>query len=753
MANISNTTIDLEGLGVIVTRPEGQGESLASLIETHNGTPFLIPALAITDSREDKRKIRNRLKNSHQYDYLLFTSPNSVTYAIKYGLTFDHPEVGLIAIGTGTANALKEHTEQPVLQAPKPYTSEALIAALEREELNGEKILLISGEGGRRILGDSLRDDYGAETEYLDLYRRIKPSSFPFAEVEQFPKEHPLLLLITSQEALTHIDSALIEAGLKSKITAVIVGSERLRKHTEAAGYSTIIVAPSALDADMWQAIVEFYHNLPKYSQEASSSKEAAQHNRENGAHSMDEKKEKAPTERKEQIPKLEAEQITTDDVEVTLDDESSQQIPPTKGGGAIGGLALVVALTATALSGYQYYDTYFAKPGRAATKGYDKTKLTELGDQQILLKEQLSQLTTQPSATELLSPLKAEIALLKEQLANPTEQQGISDRELTTLMQRTEAVERQQTQLLEQLMQQQQSTTVLTDSHTALQKELSQVKTLLQEYQGEQIAYIDEALKNQTEAQTAAITRAEELVKSIDRNHDLDALALSEVEYLLNLAQYKLSFEQNPSAALQALTEADRRLEQLTHLNFSITQERLAHRITLLDAIVQTPIAEISAHIDAVSQHVQNAALLLDPTVAELQKAMAAKEQEKGKRWHHAITDALAPLFVVGHERIENPDFIHQDDQFMINQNIQLQLSSARVALLRNEPQVFKESLTLARQWVAKYYAEGDRHATEALVALDGLLALELTPEYPDLTPVINAFNAARTLHEQGGQ
>ncbi len=759
--------VDLKNLGVIITRPKGQTKLLTPKVNGAGGSAFEVPALEICDSHTPKEEIEALLSGSDLFDYLLFTSPNSVTYGLKFGLTL--PKKGekgpeLIAIGTGTENALKEVTDHPIIKAPKPYTSEALIEELKTVDLSGRSLLLISGEGGRRILGDSLRDDYGAHTQYIDVYRRKKPSSFPLDEVKKHGENHPLILLITSQEALSNIDSALKESGIKPKLAATIVGSDRLRAHAQSLGYSPIIVAASALEADMWQSIQEHASHFSSLHRMRSTvmehlSKEHSQKIDPKESHPIAEEaaqemlEEGAPLfEEDRQEKEREQSAIEADNTPLPSTDSIDDRVIIKKSGGFTSALALLLALGAAGLAGYNYYEANLApksspnfstKEEVEALKGAHNSLSNELSQlshrfdglpkEQIITPEEVAQLRAQ---IERLSDVDA-LAINLQEL-----EQSLKDKSFT--------LEGATITLSEQQANFQKELNTLAEQIEAQGGDLSQINAIADE--AERIASnFSLKMEEEFQRQRQVVQEAERLIKAVKESADFDALTFNEIEYLLNVANYKLTLEGNLPAAIETLTQVNDRLERINHLNFETTKERLQNRLEALRAIKPIDLQAESEKIRAISEAVSEATLLLDPTISELKDELQSKKSGKeGENWFTNVKENLTPLFVAGNRRLDDPQFLHADDRFMINQNIQLLLNSAKSSLLQGEEALMKEQLKEAKGWIEHYYAQDDSAATRAIIEIEALLKLNLTPDYPSLEPIINAFNATRALYSQ---
>ncbi|MFW5909592.1 MAG: uroporphyrinogen-III C-methyltransferase, partial [Thiohalospira sp.] len=103
---------------------------------------------------------------------------------------------------------------------------------------------------------------------------------------------------------------------------------------------------------------------------------------------------------------------------------------------------------------------------------------------------------------------------------------------------------------------------------------------------------------------------------------------------------------------------------------------------------------------------------------------------------WRGAVTavgDALSELVVVRRHDEDVRPLVAPEQEENLRLNLQLQLESARVALLRGETDVWQETLEQARTWVGRYF-DTDAGATEAaLESLEELAGAELAYERPD--------------------
>ncbi|MGH8456650.1 MAG: uroporphyrinogen-III synthase, partial [Stenotrophobium sp.] len=158
----------LAGLRVLVTRPAHQADNLCRLIATLGGRPLRLPLLDIVPVPHAAGAQR-LLDAARGFDWWIFTSTNAVEYARSLAQG-DWP-AQLAAVGLATAAALEAggHVVTTPLGA---YSSEGLLELPQFQEIAGQSILLVTGEGGLEALAPVLRAR-GARVEVAAVYRRV----------------------------------------------------------------------------------------------------------------------------------------------------------------------------------------------------------------------------------------------------------------------------------------------------------------------------------------------------------------------------------------------------------------------------------------------------------------------------------------------------------------------------------------------------------------------------------------------------
>ncbi len=242
----------LNGNKVLVTRPVHQSENLCALITAEGGQPMRVPVIYIVEI-DDKSVLLNCLAGLNELDIAIFVSVNTVektlpTLLAHYRLP---SQLQLISVGKHTADALKAWGLNALCPAP-PFNSEAVLEMPQLQMIQGKKIVIFRGEGGRELLAQTLRQR-GAQVDYVNVYRRIRPPT------PEWLLDNPKIdiITITSVEGLHNL-FAMLEGQSWHKQVPLVVMSERIRSKALKLGVqASIFVASSASDEGLLAAIIQ----------------------------------------------------------------------------------------------------------------------------------------------------------------------------------------------------------------------------------------------------------------------------------------------------------------------------------------------------------------------------------------------------------------------------------------------------------------------------------------------------------------
>lgn len=188
----------LKGLNIVVTRPRDQATGLTRRITELGGNVILFPLLEIAPAA-DVSELNNLKQHLSSFDLLIFISPNAVRYGMD-ALGTVPSNVRIATVGQSSAQALRDLGIAQVIAPTERFDSEALLALPALQNVAGWKVAILRGNGGRELLGDTLKAR-GALVDYVTCYERSKPA----LDADRVLKACPHAINVTSSEALGNL--------------------------------------------------------------------------------------------------------------------------------------------------------------------------------------------------------------------------------------------------------------------------------------------------------------------------------------------------------------------------------------------------------------------------------------------------------------------------------------------------------------------------------------------------------------------
>jgi len=252
----------LAGRGVVVTRPREQAAGLVQRIEQAGGVAFRFPAIEIEDV-QDLGPILALIDRLAEFDLAIFISPSAVAKAmnlirLRRGAQAWPATLRVAAIGRGSRRALEQQGFEAVIAPSAHADSEALLAMPELSSLADQRVVIFRGDGGRELLGDTLRAR-GAEVTYAECYRRSRPRVDCAPLLAAWARGAVHAVTVSSGEGLANLYDMLGKLGQQwLRSTPLFVPHARLRRNAEQLGVREIRVAGTA-DEDVLRALVAYF--------------------------------------------------------------------------------------------------------------------------------------------------------------------------------------------------------------------------------------------------------------------------------------------------------------------------------------------------------------------------------------------------------------------------------------------------------------------------------------------------------------
>jgi uroporphyrin-3 C-methyltransferase len=184
------------------------------------------------------------------------------------------------------------------------------------------------------------------------------------------------------------------------------------------------------------------------------------------------------------------------------------------------------------------------------------------------------------------------------------------------------------------------------------------------------------------------------------------DAWLLAEAEYYMQIANAQLQLANNPELAMLALTHADERIRQLADPRLTNIRQALSDELRALEVMEKPDTAGITLTLASLASVVDSLPLQQDAAARAAEQDSGVNPELTGmdRAWA-SVRNAIDGVVKVRDMEDGSPAVVAPEAQYFLRANLSLQLQAARIALLRGEEEIFRQSLADADTWLGQYY------------------------------------------------
>ncbi len=196
----------LFGRRIVVTRTREQAGELSAALRELGADVVELPTIRI-EGPEDRHEFAELVTHAHEYDWLVFTSPNGVerffdAFFATYGDARSLGNPRIAAIGEGTAKKIREYRFAVDL-IPERYVAEGLIDAFKKESVENLTMLWVKAAESRDVIGKGLAE-LGAIVDHCIAYRTVPETGDPTGARAKIEAEGADLITFTSSSTADH---------------------------------------------------------------------------------------------------------------------------------------------------------------------------------------------------------------------------------------------------------------------------------------------------------------------------------------------------------------------------------------------------------------------------------------------------------------------------------------------------------------------------------------------------------------------
>ena len=230
----------------------------------------------------------------------------------------------------------------------------------------------------------------------------------------------------------------------------------------------------------------------------------------------------------------------------------------------------------------------------------------------------------------------------------------------------------------------------------------------------------------------------------------------IAEIEYLLTVAQQRLSLERDVPTALAAMEGADNRLRDLGNPNLNGVREQLIKEMNALREVEDADISGMVLYVADVTSRVESLPLKdFDvPTLNNMK--IPTKEEAIAGDWKDmglSMWGDLVKLVEIKDQEVPDEILFDPELRYFLHQNLQLELTSAKLSILRRDSGSMKASLTRVSDILQRYFDVEAAPVKTILEQLGSMENTDLKPPMPEVTQALNQLKAYQKAASQEDQ
>ncbi|MBK1826042.1 uroporphyrinogen-III C-methyltransferase [Haloferula rosea] len=190
----------LFGKRVVVTRTRAQAGALSRALGDQGADVIELPTIRV-EAPDDRDAFAEGVAHAHEYDWLVFSSPNGVErfFDAFFSIYEDARSLGnpkIAVIGQGTAAKLKEYRFAVDL-LPKEFVAEGLVEAFKEHSIENLTVLWVRAQDARDVIFKGLIEQ-GAIVDECPAYKTVAETSDPTGAAAQLESDGADLITFTS---------------------------------------------------------------------------------------------------------------------------------------------------------------------------------------------------------------------------------------------------------------------------------------------------------------------------------------------------------------------------------------------------------------------------------------------------------------------------------------------------------------------------------------------------------------------------
>jgi uroporphyrin-3 C-methyltransferase len=281
-----------------------------------------------------------------------------------------------------------------------------------------------------------------------------------------------------------------------------------------------------------------------------------------------------------------------------------------------------------------------------------------------------------------------------------------------------------------------------LTARSTELGQVTNDIKNLMAADQklDDNVIALTRRFERQLEELPARMSRIETTLNKIPgvAEQARSAWLLAEAEYFLKIANAQLILGGNVNISLRALELADTKIKDLGNPGLTSVRAKISDERTALKAVPQPDTEGIVLELGSLAEALHTLPLSRrspDHFSAELDKGTETGWQ----RARRVIIDALSNIISVRRSNTTITPLMSAAEEDMLVRSLDIELQIARLAVIRNEGDLYRTSLLAVASRLERYFDGTAQSVQTARMTISRLAEVRLAEELPDISGSLN--------------
>ena len=209
-----------------------------------------------------------------------------------------------------------------------------------------------------------------------------------------------------------------------------------------------------------------------------------------------------------------------------------------------------------------------------------------------------------------------------------------------------------------------------------------------------------------------------------------------AEAEYYLTVANGELQLAGDWENAVMALVLADEKLQELANPALGVVRQRIQSEIQALRAVAQPDAEGLILNLGALALRVNELPIRSRLSASNPTGQALGPATELGlPRFWQTLKDGLSGMIRI--ERLGEPagEILTLEQSDLARQRALVALNTAQLALLREQPEVFRQSLATVSNILGQDFESADPSVISALGLIEEMLSIDIAPLRPDIS------------------